>query len=108
MICFRCEQVLNDDDALDLFKKTLPGSSASFVQTRVSMQSLRNRALEVIKHALGESVVHHRVGIDFLVLALTGKKGLTQGVFVKTIKMIDDMVAELLFFSALQPCRLSF
>jgi len=88
-------KVLNDDDALDLFKKTLPGASASLVQTRVSMESLRNRALVVIKRVWAESLFHRRVGIDLLVLALTGKKGLTQGVFLKTIKMITDMVAEL-------------
>merc|ERR1719197_514698 len=29
-------KVLNDDDALELFKKTLPGSSASFMQVTVS------------------------------------------------------------------------
>merc|ERR1719253_2194275 len=29
-------KILNDDDALDLFKKTLPSASSSFVQVRVS------------------------------------------------------------------------
>merc|ERR1719327_1812237 len=29
-------KVLNDDDALELFKKTLPGASASFMQVQVS------------------------------------------------------------------------
>merc|ERR1719446_1011072 len=29
-------KILNDDDALEMFKKTLPGSSASFVQVAVS------------------------------------------------------------------------
>ena len=34
-----------------------------------------------------------RRGLDLLVLALTGKKGLSQGGFDKVVKMIDDMVA---------------
>merc|ERR1719207_137855 len=32
-------KVLNDDDALELFKKTLPGSAASFVQVQVTSSS---------------------------------------------------------------------
>merc|ERR1719172_567266 len=43
-------KVLNDDDALELFKKTLPGA-ASFVQLKVNSESLRARALSVIKDA---------------------------------------------------------
>merc|ERR1719156_371551 len=42
-------KVLNDDDALELFKKTLPSASASFVQVSVSSQSLRAKALAVLK-----------------------------------------------------------
>merc|ERR1719172_519274 len=37
-------KVLNDDDALELFKKTLPGASA-FVQIRESSSAMRARAL---------------------------------------------------------------
>merc|ERR1719333_1496145 len=48
-------KVLNDDDALELFKKTLPGASASFVQLRVSSSSMRARALAAI-HAAPKSV----------------------------------------------------
>merc|ERR1719162_1823469 len=32
-------KVLNDDDALELFKKTLPGASASFVQIQTGQRS---------------------------------------------------------------------
>merc|ERR1712241_601381 len=48
-------KVLNDDDALDLFKKTLPGASASasFVQVKSSASLVRSRALESIRHAHG-------------------------------------------------------
>merc|ERR1719182_397222 len=34
-------KMLNDDDALELFKKTLPGSSASFLQLKVTSASMR-------------------------------------------------------------------
>merc|ERR1719282_2196798 len=36
-------KVLNDDDALDLFKKALPGAGMSFVQMRASQGTLRSR-----------------------------------------------------------------
>merc|ERR1719214_415069 len=41
-------KVLNDDDALELFKKTLPGAS-SFVQVKVTSAALRQQALKVLK-----------------------------------------------------------
>merc|ERR1719352_499236 len=40
-------KILNDDDALELFKKTLPG--ASFIQEQVTTQQVRSRALAVLK-----------------------------------------------------------
>merc|ERR1719440_1462606 len=77
-------KVLNDDDALELFKKTLPGS-ASLVQLKVSSAAVRARALEVIRS-------HPRsVHLDFIALAVQGKKiG-----FEKVIGMIDEMVVTL-------------
>merc|ERR1719475_4285 len=79
-------KVLNDDDALELFKKTLPGASASFMQVKVSSQATRSRALSMIKE-----VNDRRPALDFIALALHGKKiG-----FGQVIKMIDDLVAEL-------------
>merc|ERR1719410_2327056 len=88
-------KVLNDDDALDLFKKTLPSASASFVQTRVSLENLRARAMQDLRKAVLTANRRHRPGLDFLVLALSGKRSLTQGTFDKVVKMIDNMVAEL-------------
>merc|ERR1719428_1607029 len=44
-------KVLNDDDALELFKKTLPSASASFVQINVSSVSVRARAMAAIRKA---------------------------------------------------------
>merc|ERR1719189_1456330 len=42
-------KVLNDDDALELFKKTLPGAGASLVQVDVSIATLQMRALAAIR-----------------------------------------------------------
>merc|ERR1719379_352863 len=44
-------KVLNDDDALELFKKTLPSASASFMQMAVSSKVMRQRALDAINSA---------------------------------------------------------
>merc|ERR1719460_3278434 len=81
-------KILNDDDALEMFKKTLPGSSASFMQVEVSEDGLRTRALALLQEAkAGKKSERQR--IDFIMLALRGKK---VG-FDKVLKMIDDMVA---------------
>jgi chromosome segregation ATPase len=77
-------KILNDDDALELFKKTLPSASASFVQLTVSESAIRKRALNAIKAVKGTK-------LDFIALALNGKKiG-----FGKVIAMIDEMAASL-------------
>merc|ERR1719183_1765730 len=39
-------KVLNDDDALELFKKTLPGASSSFVQVKVSSGAVSQHVLD--------------------------------------------------------------
>merc|ERR1719230_1605512 len=44
-------KILNDDEALELFKKTLPSSAASFVQVKVSAATVRSRALSMIRAA---------------------------------------------------------
>merc|ERR1719450_1591923 len=43
-------KVLNDDDALELFKKALPGAS-SFLQEQVTTSDMRNRAYALLKEA---------------------------------------------------------
>merc|ERR1712139_285084 len=81
-------KILNDDDALELFKKTLPAPEASFLQVEVTTGQMRARALSMI-NALRRTT--HRPEIDFIALSLRGKKiG-----FEKVLKMIDDMVAQL-------------
>jgi len=42
-------KILNDDDALEMFKKTLPGASASLMQVKVSTSSMREQALAVLQ-----------------------------------------------------------
>ena len=87
-------KVLNDDDALDLFKKTLPSSSSSFLQVTVTSKSMRERALKILRSARGKK--HgHRSQLDFLVLALSGQQKMSSVDFTKVTKMIDDMVAVL-------------
>merc|ERR1719340_492923 len=53
-------KILNDDDALDLFKKTLPSGSASFVQVQQTRGMLRDRALAMVRRAWGASEGRHR------------------------------------------------
>merc|ERR1719443_1861492 len=80
-------KVLNDDDALELFKKTLPSSSASsFVQLKVTSGAMRQRALAVLKSG-------HKADprLDLIELAMHGGK---LG-FDKIIKMIDALVVDL-------------
>merc|ERR1719265_836398 len=85
-------KVLNDDDALELFKKTLPSaSSASFVQIRVrpsASASKRQHALDLIQAVHGNTLAS-RPSLDFIVMAMKGKKV----DFGKVLKMIDDLVA---------------
>jgi len=83
-------KILNDDDALEMFKKTLPGSSASFVQMSLAVKTERDRALAEVRKAQHQTIAA-RPGLDFIALALQGK---APG-FGKVIKMIDEMVATL-------------
>jgi chromosome segregation ATPase len=76
-------KMLNDDDALELFKKTLP-SASSFMQIQVTSKSMQARALAMIKAA-------HSKQLNFIALALHGKK---VG-FDKVVAMIDDMIGVL-------------
>merc|ERR1719498_1768387 len=57
-------KVLNDDDALELFKKTLPGAAASFLQLQVSSASMKANALAALRR------VPRSVNIDFIALAI--------------------------------------
>jgi len=83
-------KILNDDDALELFKKTLPSAGSSFVQVRTRASEQRRRALALIRGA--QRTPGRHTNLDLLVLALSGKKGAAQGTFDKVLKMIDEMV----------------
>mmetsp|Transcript_14669 Transcript_14669/g.25978 ORF Transcript_14669/g.25978 Transcript_14669/m.25978 type:complete len:723 (-) Transcript_14669:109-2277(-) len=78
-------KVLNDDDALELFKKTLPSASSSFMQVTVTVREQRAEALAALSHARHS----RRPELDFIALAIRGKKVS----FDKVLKMIDEMVA---------------
>merc|ERR1719490_553098 len=81
-------KVLNDDDALELFKKTLP-SASSFMQIQVTAKEMRSKAVAELKVFMQKHPKNAR--LELLALALEGKK---VG-FEKVIKMIDDMVVTL-------------
>jgi len=79
-------KVLNDDDALELFKKTLPAAGSSFVQVQVTSTEVRHRAMHALK-----SGRKNDPRLDLIELAMHGGKiG-----FGKIIKMIDNLVVEL-------------
>jgi len=83
-------KILNDDDALDLFKKTLPSASSAFLQMHESSSAMRAKALAAVQ-AMRKAGMAHPERMDLIMLALRGKKiG-----FEKVIKMIDEMVVTL-------------
>merc|ERR1719497_182599 len=83
-------KVLNDDDALELFKQTLPSSSSSLLQVTSAARRQRE-ALSAIRSSLQRATVQDKPGLELLVLALTGKKAVSSGGFDKVIQMIDNM-----------------
>jgi len=76
-------RLLNDDDSLELFKKTLP--SPSLIEMKVSSSTLRRQAASILKSASKQKDPR----MELVMLALTGK---SVG-FGKVLKMIDEMVA---------------
>merc|ERR1740123_2064913 len=83
-------KILNDDDALELFKKTLP--SSSLMEIKVTSEVMRARALSVLRKVTrGPRNALASPALDLIVLAINGKK---VG-FGKVIVMIDEMVANL-------------
>merc|ERR1719235_1075066 len=84
-------KILNDDDALDLFKKTLPSPGESLLQVKASthnMQRVRALLREVTSNAAVDRNSASAQVAQLMQLALAGKK---VG-FEKIIKMMDDMV----------------
>jgi chromosome segregation ATPase len=79
-------KILNDDDAQELFKKSIPSASASLLQMETTNKQLRTRALKILSTARDAS--QKNVQLDLIELALHGKKVS----FDKVITMINDMV----------------
>jgi len=80
-------KILNDDDALDLFKKTLP--SPSLLQITLKSQEVRRQALKALSAARHSSSSNGSdTRLDLIALAIRGKKVS----FDKVLKMIDVMV----------------
>jgi len=81
-------KILNDDDALDTFKKTLP--TASFIQLKATHRGggVREQALRVIEHAQRRGKSPHAATFALIALSLRQK----QANFDKVVKMVDDMM----------------
>jgi len=88
--------LLNDDDSLELFKKTLPSGSAALLQVAAGQREMRSRAKQLLKRVQLQSQSGllssgSKGKMDYILLALNGKKiG-----FGKVISMIDEMVKTL-------------
>merc|ERR1719217_1667666 len=80
-------KILNDDDALDLFKKTLPSPGESLLQVRARSSS-RARAKYYLQQAQASASATTSVDLRLVQLALKGKK---VG-FEKIVAMMDNMV----------------
>jgi chromosome segregation ATPase len=81
-------KMLNDDDALEIFKKSTAGSASSFLQLQFSTSAVKARALATIHDAQKKGTSRQ---LDLIALALHGKSADMS----KVIKMIDEMVAVL-------------
>merc|ERR1740123_69065 len=80
-------KVLNDDESLELFKKTLPSASSSLVQLHSDISSQRAQAWAKVREAQ-RKYGRSRPELDFLALAIQGKKVS----FDKVTVMIDGMI----------------
>jgi len=88
-------KMLNEDDALDLFKKTLPSpQAASFVQVPVTAKQMKSDALRVLRGARhrGHKKGHTDPRLDLLALWVQGRKG---GSFQEVLVKIDKLVSNL-------------
>merc|ERR1719252_103890 len=79
-------KILNDDDAQELFKKSIPSASASLLQVQVTQREVRTQALKALSSVKRGNQAN--VNLDLIELALHGKKVS----FDKVIAMINDMV----------------
>eukprot|EP00403_Amphidinium_massartii_P009949 CAMPEP_0178408086 /NCGR_PEP_ID=MMETSP0689_2-20121128/19759_1 /TAXON_ID=160604 /ORGANISM="Amphidinium massartii, Strain CS-259" /LENGTH=707 /DNA_ID=CAMNT_0020029173 /DNA_START=76 /DNA_END=2196 /DNA_ORIENTATION=+ len=82
-------KILNDDDALELFKKTLP--SPSLIQTVSDTQAQRSKAAALLQSLSLRAQKGSKPALDLITMALSGKKVS----FEKVFKLIDELVAVL-------------
>merc|ERR550537_1295044 len=80
-------KILNDDDALELFKKTALVQTPALMQLQMTNKQVLRKALSAIDQS-NKSGKKRNVGLDLIALALRGKKVDMS----KVITMIDDMV----------------
>jgi hypothetical protein len=89
-------KVLNDDDALELFKKTLPGA-ASLLQVQVDAKNMRSRALDILRSVPRSP----QLDLVQMLLSITPGQSHKDTVaakktgFATIITMIDEMVENL-------------
>jgi len=87
--------ILNDDDALDIFKKAVPAlvqdPSTGFLQTKhaVTAAARFQKALDIVRSA---NEAHHDRRLMFLIMKMSSKQAPDFGA---VSKMIDDMLAVL-------------
>jgi len=81
-------EMLNGDDALELFKKTLPSASA-FLQVATATRTQQRRAATLLRRLLVSDPAH-AANLKTILLMLNSRM---HGGFDKVVKMIDDMVA---------------
>eukprot|EP00747_Dinoflagellata_sp_TGD_P155552 gnl/TRDRNA2_/TRDRNA2_177587_c2_seq2.p1 gnl/TRDRNA2_/TRDRNA2_177587_c2~~gnl/TRDRNA2_/TRDRNA2_177587_c2_seq2.p1 ORF type:complete len:698 (+),score=255.60 gnl/TRDRNA2_/TRDRNA2_177587_c2_seq2:66-2159(+) len=82
-------KILNDDDALELFKKTLASAAGALLQ--VGNDEAHVKAMQALSHvrkAQQTKTGKGRPELDFMALALSGK----QVDFTKVANMIGDMI----------------
>merc|ERR1719460_1936095 len=65
-------KILNDDDAQEMFKKSIPSASASLLQLQTSRREMRTQALKALASARLTS--RNAPALDLIELALHGKK----------------------------------
>merc|ERR1719443_802435 len=85
-------EMLNSDDALELFKKTLPSASAAsaFIQTSATTRSQMRRASALIRSSMRSDTAHTAQREVMLMALRSGVHG-----FEKVTGMIDGMVGVL-------------
>merc|ERR1719424_1142057 len=81
-------KILNDDDALDLFKKTLPSPALLQLDHR---DERRKEALDKLEKVKKEQGVQTNAMLNLITMALHGKKA----GFEKVVQMVDKLLGQL-------------